>query len=184
VGAAHEHDEGPGRRDGDGTDLRVVESESQEEPVSIEETGADASVSSTVSNEPPHSTAAVEETPPQGPRQLTLFPDEEEQVKTADRLPMSEDDIDYALTLGGPVEGSKERIASVCMEYAKPRDIAESLKREYGIGGGSVVYPDGTKGWMQCDAKGIRLYKGENEGCRYKSNVFITKCNAGIMGAV
>jgi N12 class adenine-specific DNA methylase/adenine-specific DNA methylase len=76
---------------------------------------------------------------------------------------MNDGDIDYALTLGGPVEGSKERIARFCMEYAKPRDTAESLKGEYGIGGSSIVYPDGAKGWMQYDAKGIRLYKGTDE---------------------
>ena len=76
---------------------------------------------------------------------------------------MGDEDIDFVLTLGCPLEGSKERIASICMEYAKPRDTAESLKREYGIGGSSVVYPDGTKGWMQHDAKGIQLYKGSNE---------------------
>jgi N12 class adenine-specific DNA methylase/archaellum component FlaC len=95
------------------------------------------------------------------PVQLMLFPDEEAQ--RGSRQPIADEDIDFAMSLGGPLEGSKGRIARICMEYTKPKETADALKREYGVGGGSVVYPDGERGWMQYNAKGIEIFKGSHE---------------------
>jgi N12 class adenine-specific DNA methylase/adenine-specific DNA methylase len=108
---------------------------------------------------------------PHAPRQLSIFPGEEEQIWTIDeqaggnaRAPMDDADIGFALALGGPIEGSKERIADICREYASPKDTANVLKKEYGIGGRTVIYPDGASGWMEHGPKGISLTKGQYEG--------------------
>jgi adenine-specific DNA methylase len=46
------------------------------------------------------------------------------------------------------------------MEYARPANISNALKNAFGVGGGTVDYPDGTRGLVQFDAKGITLAKG------------------------
>jgi N12 class adenine-specific DNA methylase len=107
---------------------------------------------------------------PRTPRQLSIFPSEEEQIwgigtQTGNRArtPMDDANIDFALTLGGPIEGSKERIADICREYGQPKDTAGALKKEYGVGGGTVTYPDGARGWVGYGPKGINLTKGPDE---------------------
>jgi N12 class adenine-specific DNA methylase len=148
LGRTHEHDEIDGGIDGNkGDRVRI------EEAPEVETPGKNSVISAT--------TAAVKRESPQS-IQLTLFSDEE-QTEFDRLLPMTDDAIDFALSLGGPREGSKERIAWICKEYTKPKDIAESLKKEYGTGDKRVVYPDGTKGWMQYNGKGIRISKDPDE---------------------
>ncbi|GHV56153.1 hypothetical protein FACS1894216_19770 [Synergistales bacterium] len=97
------------------------------------------------------------------PRQISIFASEEEQIGSIQAQALTYDDIGFALALGSGATGGKERIARICAEYAKTKDIADALKQEYGTGGRSLIYPDGVKGWLSYDWKKLTLSKGENE---------------------
>ena len=99
--------------------------------------------------------------------QLNL-PTESEQIE---RIVQAEDDessafsvsqqnIDHVLLLGGNVEYGKIRIYQQYQKNATAKENIKFLKDEYGIGGGSVSFPDGTDGFEWHDAKGIRITVG------------------------
>ena len=73
---------------------------------------------------------------------------------------ISQQNIDYVLLRGSGVEHGKIRIYQQFQRNAGINENIRSLKVEYGIGGNSVTFPDGSEGSTWHDAKGIRISIG------------------------
>jgi hypothetical protein len=82
-----------------------------------------------------------------------------------DSLPadeLTQDDIDHALLRCGNTQGGIQRTIDAHRSDDKTdAEFAEFLKREYGEGGGSQEFADGTWGSIWFSAKGIKLDKGD-----------------------
>ena len=82
---------------------------------------------------------------------------------------MSEADIDEALRRGSGYAGGKLRIAALYENAPAPKAAQEFLKDEYGIGGHSHTYLDGTRGFVDYNARGMRLsWNGFKEGSQLR----------------
>ena len=99
-------------------------------------------------------------------QQLSLFLTEAEQIEQIDRRAETEkvsafsfsgDDIALALASGSGFAQGKERIAAYFEEDHTPKERAEFLKKEYGIGGQSWTFLDGSHGFLEYNARGIQL---------------------------
>ena len=114
--------------------------------------------------------------------QLSLFPPETEQIEQIDRmittsaerpkpsaLVLSEEDIDLVLRRGSGYENGKIRIAAMYAGNPSPKEALEFLKDEYGIGGYSHTYLDGTGGFVDYNGQGLRLsQRGFSEETRLR----------------
>jgi len=74
---------------------------------------------------------------------------------------ITEDEIAAALTRGSNVEGSKGRIYAYFTEKHTPKEQADFLKKEYGIGGSSHAVSDANRSWRDHNSKGFVLKKGD-----------------------
>ena len=72
---------------------------------------------------------------------------------------ISQEDIDSILVLGSNVADSKYRIYRQFQKHEDSKSNIEFLKHEYGTGGGTHFYPDGTKGGRWFSGKGLALEK-------------------------
>ena len=72
---------------------------------------------------------------------------------------VSQEDIDSVLTRGSGFQDGKYRIYRQFQKYEDSKSNIAFLKKEYGIGGGTHYYPDGTKGGEWHDGKGIGIEK-------------------------
>ena len=99
-------------------------------------------------------------------QQLSFFPSEAEQIEQIDRraetdkvsaFSFSGEDIALALASGSGFAQGKERIAAFFQENHIPKERAEFLKKEYGIGGQSWTFQDGSHGFLDYDSRGIKL---------------------------
>ena len=99
-------------------------------------------------------------------QQLSFFPGEAEQIEQIDRraetdkvsaFSFSGEDIALALASGSGFAQGKERIAAYFEEDHTPKERAEFLKKEYGIGGQSWTFLDGSHGFLEYNARGIQL---------------------------
>ena len=99
-------------------------------------------------------------------QQLSFFPSEAEQIEQIDRraetdkvsaFSFSGEDIALALASGSGFAPGKERIAAFFQENHIPKERAEFLKKEYGIGGQSWTFQDGSHGFLDYDSRGIKL---------------------------
>ena len=72
---------------------------------------------------------------------------------------VSQEDIDSVLTRGSGFQDGKYRIYRQFQKYDDSKSNIAFLKKEYGIGGGTHLYPDGTKGGEWHDGKGIGIGK-------------------------
>ena len=99
-------------------------------------------------------------------QQLSLFPTEAEQIIAIDwraetekvsAFSFSSEDIALALASGSGFAHGKERIAAYFQEEHTPKERAEFLKKEYGTGGRSWTFLDGSDGFLDYDSKGIKL---------------------------
>ena len=72
---------------------------------------------------------------------------------------ISQEDIDSILVLGSNVDDSKYRIYRQFQKHEDSKSNIEFLKHEYGTGGGTHFYPDGTKGGRWFSGKGLALEK-------------------------
>ena len=99
-------------------------------------------------------------------QQLSLFPTEAEQIIAIDRraetekvsaFSFSSEDIALALASGSGFAHGKERIAAYFEEEHTPKERAEFLKQEYGTGGRSWTFLDGSDGFLEYNARGIQL---------------------------
>ena len=98
--------------------------------------------------------------------QLSFFATEAEQIEQIDRraeteqvsaFSFSEADWRAALTSGSGFERGKQRIAAYYAENHTQKERVEFLKQEYGTGGRSWTFQDGSNGFLDYDASGVKL---------------------------
>lgn len=98
--------------------------------------------------------------------QLSFFVTEAEQIAQIDQraeteqvsaFSFSEADWRAALASGSGFENGKERIAAYYAENHTRKERIEFLKQEYGTGGRSWTFQDGSSGFLDYDASGVKL---------------------------
>ena len=105
--------------------------------------------------------------------QLSLFPGEEEQIRTVDAisvhrpigterterpvLSLSDEEIDNVLRRGSGFEGGKLRIAALYAQNPTPVDARVFLSNEYGVGGHSHTFLDGSSGFIDYNSRGMQF---------------------------
>ena len=67
---------------------------------------------------------------------------------------VSQEDIDSVLQMGSSYDKSKYRIYRQLQKNSDSKTNIEFLKKEYGTGGGTHIFPDGTQGGRWADSKG------------------------------
>lgn len=72
---------------------------------------------------------------------------------------VSQEDIDSVLVRGSGFENGKYRIYRQFQKHEDSKSNITFLKGEYGVGGGTHDYPDGTRGGEWHDGKGIGIEK-------------------------
>jgi len=72
---------------------------------------------------------------------------------------VSQEDIDSVLVRGSGFENGKYRIYRQFQKHEDKKANIDFLKNEYGTGGGTHSYPDGTQGGTWHDSKGIGIEK-------------------------
>lgn len=72
---------------------------------------------------------------------------------------VSQEDIDSVLQTGSSYDKSKYRIYRQFQKNSDSKTNIEFLKQEYGTGGGTHIFPDGTQGGRWADSKGIAIEK-------------------------
>ena len=98
--------------------------------------------------------------------QLSFFATEAEQIAQIDQraeteqvsaFSFSEADWRAALASGSGFENGKERIAAYYADNHTQKERIEFLKKEYGTGGCSWTFQDGSNGFLDYDASGVKL---------------------------
>ena len=98
--------------------------------------------------------------------QLSFFATEAEQIAQIDQraeteqvsaFSFSEADWRAALASGSGFENRKERIAAYYADNHTQKERIEFLKQEYGTGGCSWTFQDGSSGFLDYDASGVKL---------------------------
>ena len=98
--------------------------------------------------------------------QLSFFATEAEQIEQIDRraeteqvsaFSFSEADWRAALASGSGFANGKERIAAYYAEHHSAKERTAFLKQEYGTGGRSWTFQDGSNGFLDYDASGVKL---------------------------
>ena len=98
--------------------------------------------------------------------QLSFFATEAEQIAQIDRraeteqvsaFSFSEADWRAALASGSGFENGKARIIAYYAEHHSAKERTAFLKQEYGTGGRSWTFQDGSNGFLDYDASGIKL---------------------------
>ena len=98
--------------------------------------------------------------------QLSFFLTETEQIAQIDQraeteqvsaFSFSEADWRAALASGSGFERGKQRIAAYYAENHTQKERVEFLKQEYGTGGCSWTFQDGSNGFLDYDARGVKL---------------------------
>ena len=84
---------------------------------------------------------------------------DEAEEQTPSAFYVSQEDIDAVLVRGNGLEHRKYRIYRQFQKREDKKRNIEFLKEEYGTGGGSYTYPDGTRGMVHYSAKGIAIEK-------------------------
>ena len=75
----------------------------------------------------------------------------------ASAFSVSDEDIDQALRHGSGYAGGKLRIAALYASAPSPKAAQEFLKDEYGVGGHSHTWLDGSRGFVDYSSRGIRF---------------------------
>lgn len=97
--------------------------------------------------------------------QLTIFPTAQQQIEAIEQaedekssaFSIPQEEIDHALCRGTGFQNGKFRIYLHYQEQHTPKETIAFLKREYGMGGGTHIFLDGTSGNQWHDSKGISL---------------------------
>lgn len=84
---------------------------------------------------------------------------------------VSQEDIDSVLVKGSGFEQGKYRIYHQFQKREDSKSNIAFLKNEYGTGGGTHVYPDGTRGGADHTSKGIAI---EKQGSYTKPDVLLS----------
>ncbi len=69
----------------------------------------------------------------------------------------SDEEIEHVLRKGSSFSGGRLRIAALYDSHPSPKEAQEFLKEEYGIGGCSHTYLDGSSGFVDYNSQGIRM---------------------------
>lgn len=84
-----------------------------------------------------------------------------ESVEAVGEIPAAfsiyESDIDQVLQYGSGFEDGKIRIAAIYQKEPNAAKRASFLKEEYGIGGRTFAFENGTRGWLDYNTKGIYI---------------------------
>ena len=104
--------------------------------------------------------------------QLSLFPSADEQIEQIEQaeaekssaFSVSQADLDNELVRGTGFKNGKYRVYQFYQTLHTQQDALAFLKKEYGIGGHSHTYLDGSSGFVDHDAKGIRFRVRGNDG--------------------
>lgn len=99
--------------------------------------------------------------------QITLFPTIEQQMEAIEQaedkktsaFSISQEEIDALLCKGTGFQNGKYRVHLHYQEQHNLNETINFLKQEYGIGGGTHIFMDGTTGTQWHDGKGISLTK-------------------------
>ena len=89
--------------------------------------------------------------------QIEMMVEAEEEKSSA--FSVSQEDIDSVLVKGSDFQDGKYRIYRQFWKHEDSKKNIEFLKKEYGIGGGTHFYPDGTQGGAWFSGKGIAIEK-------------------------
>ena len=89
--------------------------------------------------------------------QIEMMVEAEEEKTSA--FSVSQEDIDSVLQRGSGVSEGKCRIYRQLQKHEDSKSNIAFLKKEYGIGGGTHIYPDGTRGNTDHNSKGITIEK-------------------------
>ena len=89
--------------------------------------------------------------------QIEMIAEAEDEKSSA--FAVSQEDIDSVLTAGSNIQNGKYRIYRQFQKQEDKRSNIEFLRDEYGTGGGTYTYPDGTNGHEWHDGKGIAIEK-------------------------
>ena len=104
--------------------------------------------------------------------QLSLFPSADEQIEQIEQaeaekssaFSVSQADLDNELVRGTGFKNGKYRVYQFYQTLHTQQDALAFLKKEYGIGGHSHTFLDGSSGFVDHDAKGIRFRVRGNDG--------------------
>ena len=104
--------------------------------------------------------------------QLSLFPSADEQIEQIEQaeaekssaFSVSQADLDNELVRGTGFKNGKYRVYQFYQTIHAQQDALAFLKKEYGIGGHSHTFLDGSSGFVDHDAKGIRFRVRGNDG--------------------
>ena len=97
---------------------------------------------------------------------LDLFPAEKEQIERIDEAVESEElstffiddeEIEHVLASGSGFAGGKRRIAVLFEKEGDPKVRADYLKEEYGTGGRSHTFIDGSRGFVDYSSRGMLI---------------------------
>lgn len=89
--------------------------------------------------------------------QIEMIAEAEDEKSSA--FAISQEDIDSVLLLGSGFQNGKYRIYRQFQKQEDSKNNIAFLKNEYGIGGGTHYFPDGTQGGQSHDGKGIHIEK-------------------------
>ena len=89
--------------------------------------------------------------------QIEMIDEAEDEKSSA--FAISQENIDSVLLLGSGFQNGKYRIYRQFQKQEDNKNNIAFLKNEYGIGGGTHYFPDGTQGGQSHDGKGIHIEK-------------------------
>lgn len=65
--------------------------------------------------------------------------------------------LSYSLLMGSGFVGGKRRIYEFFIEHTSAKERVEFLKKEYGIGGSTIIFPDNSRDFVDYNAKGYKF---------------------------
>lgn len=89
---------------------------------------------------------------------------EQAEAEKSSAFSISQADLDNELVRGTGFQDGKYRVYQFYQTIHTQQDALAFLKKEYGIGGHSHTYLDGSSGFVDHDAKGIRFRVRGNDG--------------------
>ena len=89
---------------------------------------------------------------------------EQAEAEKSSAFSVSQADLDNELVRGTGFKNGKYRVYQFYQTIHAQQDALAFLKKEYGIGGHSHTYLDGSSGFVDHDAKGIRFRVRGNDG--------------------
>ena len=101
--------------------------------------------------------------------QIEMMVEVEDEKSSA--FSVSQEDIDSVLVRGSGFQDGKYRIYCQFQKNEDSKSNIAFLKNEYGTGGGTHDYPDGTQGGQSHDGKGIHI---EKHGSYTKSDLILS----------